>query len=95
MSDTTETNLYACKMYHAPLRQVCIKQNVNGYEISTAFDDSCNDKAKYMTRGDIRIYRISDDKDVSELYTMGQYSTIVACIENLTAVYNWCMQNPA
>ena len=77
--------MYGCKPFNN--RQICVKEVVNGYEISIAFDDSCNEFSPILTRGDIRVYRILDDMDITS-----QISdfTILACIDNIIMVNAWC-----
>jgi hypothetical protein len=70
--------------------QVCVKEVVNGYEISAAFDDSCGCMPD-CSRGDIRIYNAIDE-DITDQVMPG-ISVIVADIRNFTKVYNWCMKH--
>jgi hypothetical protein len=46
----------------------CCKIPYKGYEISIAMDDSCGALDTY-SRSDIRVYRESDDVDVTHLFT--------------------------
>lgn len=67
--------------------QVCIKEIVNGYEISIAFDDSCGALVD-CARGDIRVFYGESDitSEISE-------NVIRATIENIVMVNNWCKAN--
>jgi len=67
--------------------QVCIKEVVNGYEVSIAFDDSCGSQSN-CTRGDIRVFY--GDNDVTNKISDG---VIIASIENIIMVNNWCKEN--
>lgn len=76
--------MYGCKPFNNT--QICVKEVVNGFEISIAFDDSCG-AFHNLTRGDIRVYCVSDDSDITE--SISQH-TITASIENLIMVNEWC-----
>jgi len=75
--------MYACKMINTS--QACIKEIVNGFEISIAFDDSCIESS-VLFRGDIRIYQ--GNVDITENFST--QTTIIASIENLIEIYRWC-----
>jgi len=82
--------MYACKMVYPS--NACIKEMVNGYEISIAFDDSCNPQNTIMPRSDIRVYKISNNEDITDLICsdlFGIVTTIEGTIENLIKVYDW------
>lgn len=79
--------MFACKPFNN--RQVCVKEVVNGFEISVAFDDSSNPLAENLTRGDIRVYRFSNDEEVTNLIYSESHS-LQATLKNLTMVYEWC-----
>lgn len=86
--------MYACKMYHNPLRQSCIKEVINGYEISIAFDDSCNESSKIMNRSDIRIFKGNEDlTDYICNQVIGNDSVIIGSLENLLTIYKYCLDN--
>ena len=76
--------MYGCKPFNTQV--ICVKENVNGYEISMSFDDITG-KHEKLERGDIRVYRLSDDTDVTNLIDT---DTIRATLENLMMVYEWC-----
>ena len=77
--------MYGCRPFN--FSQICVKEVVNGYEISIAFDDSCRNMGN-LVRGDIRVY--CGKKDVTEMIHFG---TIVANIENIIMVNTWCKEN--
>jgi hypothetical protein len=79
--------MFGCKPFNN--RSICVKEFVNGYEISIAFDDSCNEKAENLGRGDIRVY--CNNEEVTEKIT--GYNVIIASIENLIMVNKWCKEN--
>lgn len=79
--------MYGCKPFNT--QAVCVKEEVNGYEISMAFDDITGKQDK-LERGDIRVYSVSGDIDITEFISS---STIQANIENLMMVYEWCKSN--
>jgi hypothetical protein len=77
--------MFGCVPFNT--RQICVKEIVGKYEISIAFDDSCNKLADTLSRGDIRVYEISTNKDVTDCIS---FNTIIANIENLIMVNQWC-----
>lgn len=71
--------------------QACVKEIVNGYVVSIAFDDSCG-SAVEMTRTDIRIFDKFDSDVINDVVKdiNCEGGVIVGNIKNLIDVYSWC-----
>lgn len=67
--------------------QVCIKEEVNGYEVSISFNDSLGTQEN-CTRGDIRVFY--GDEDITSQISS---EVITADIANIIMVYRWCKSN--
>jgi hypothetical protein len=64
-----------------------MREEVNGYVVSVAFDDSCG-AMQNLGRSDIRVYD-ANDRDVTER-VFGSDAVVIGTIDNLIIAYNWC-----
>lgn len=71
--------LYAPRPFNNSV--VCVRERVNGYEISISLDDSCGALCD-LSRGDLRVYRLSDDRDVTREF-FPNTSVVLASIDNM------------
>jgi hypothetical protein len=79
------TNIWSPKIPES-MSVACCKIPYKGYEISIAMDDSCG-VHDTLCRSDIRVYRDSDDKDVTEEFYERE-GTCVANAENLQYIFS-------